>query len=94
MDNVEARRILAAKLDELRRLSYHQLVDRLLDREETSEVTGTSAVRYQLELQGFWDSQPDGVLRVLGCVDDGGFRAFVPLTDSFLVAPDGSFIGE
>jgi len=35
------------------------------------------------------------VLRVLGAIDDGrGFRANVPLTDDFLVAPDGSSVGE
>jgi hypothetical protein len=27
-------------------------------------------------------------------VDDGGFRAFVPLTADFIVGPDGSFVGE
>ena len=27
-------------------------------------------------------------------VDDGGLRAFVPLTEDFIMAPDGSFIGE
>ena len=35
-----------------------------------------------------------GHLRVLGSIDDGGIRAFFPLTDSFIMAPDGSFIGE
>ena len=94
MDKVEAREVLAAQLASLRQLSYQQLVERLLDREETVEVVGASGACYQLELQGLWDARPNDVLRVLGSVDDGGWRAFVPLTDSLLVAPDGSFVGE
>jgi len=27
-------------------------------------------------------------------IDDGGLRAFFPITDSFIVAQDGSFVGE
>jgi len=35
-----------------------------------------------------------GDVRVLVAVDDGGMYAFKPLTDSFILAPDGSFVGE
>ena len=27
-------------------------------------------------------------------IDDGGLRAFAPLSDDFIMAPDGSFVGE
>jgi hypothetical protein len=27
-------------------------------------------------------------------IDDGGWRAFVPLTDAFIMASNGSFVGE
>jgi hypothetical protein len=40
---------------------------------------------------------PDGVgdnLRVMVSMDDGGWRAFLPLTDGFIIRPDGSFAGE
>jgi hypothetical protein len=33
-------------------------------------------------------------VHVLGAIDDGGLRAFVPLCDDFIMAPDGSFVGE
>src|SRR5205807_9836250 len=33
-------------------------------------------------------------LRVIVSVDDGGLRAFVPLTDSFIVSPEGLFVGR
>jgi hypothetical protein len=72
-------------------------VERLLDRQETKELTGASGVSYQIELQAFWDSpsDPAGVLRVIGAIDDArGWRANIPLTADFLLAPDGSFVGE
>jgi hypothetical protein len=97
VDKVEAREVLAAELATLRRLSYQQLVERLLDRVEATEVMGVSGARYQVEIQALWDApdRPNDVLRVLGGVDDGSWKAaFSPLTDGFLVAPDGSFVGE
>jgi hypothetical protein len=97
VDESEARAVLADELRTLRSVSYTQLVERLLDRQETKEALGPSGAWYQLELQAFWDSprEPHGVLRVLGAIDDGkGWRANVPLTDDFLLSPDGSFIGE
>jgi len=37
----------------------------------------------------FWDSLPDGNLRIMASIDDGGWRAFVLLTDSLIMKPDG-----
>jgi len=31
---------------------------------------------------------------VIVTVDDGGWRAFVPLGESFILAQDGTFVGE
>ena len=97
MDKVEARTVLAAALEPLRQLTYDELVARMLDSIETIEVVGPSGASYQIELQGFWDDprRPGEALRVLGAIDDGTLRAaFHPLDDGFLVAPDGSFLGE
>ncbi len=81
VDEVEALEVLRA-LAALRERSYQELVERLLDREETLEVVGPSGTRYQVELQGLWDARSDDILRVLGCVDDGGgglsFRSRLP----------------
>jgi hypothetical protein len=30
----------------------------------------------------------------MGSIDDGGLSAFSPLTDDFIITPDGGFIGE
>jgi hypothetical protein len=94
MDKAEARAILATQLESLRATSYDELVERLLEDPETTEATGPSRTAYQLESQAFWDGRPGGDLRVTVSIDDGGWRAFVPLTESFIVSPDGSFVGE
>jgi hypothetical protein len=62
--------------------------------QDTFEIAGPSGTRYQLEIQAMWDRNPGGKLRILGCIDDGGWRAFVPVTDDFLIDPDGRFVGE
>jgi hypothetical protein len=30
----------------------------------------------------------------MGSIDDGGWRAFVPISRSFIKSADGSFVGE
>jgi hypothetical protein len=57
-------------------------------------VKGKSGIEYQVEIVAFWDDKPHGDLRVSGGVDDGGWRALHPLSDDFIMAPDGSFVGE
>ena len=95
MDEDEARRVLAQRLEPLRRLTYEQLVERFLNRTEAEEVVAESGNWYQFEIMGFWDGRRGGDLRILGYIDDGkGRRAFVPLADGFIMAPDGSFVGE
>lgn len=94
MDKAEAKGILAAEIEKLRANSYSELVERLLDSQDTLEVTAASGTWYQIELQAFWDDKPGGNLRVTGSIDDGGWRAYVPLTDDFILAPDGSFVDE
>jgi hypothetical protein len=90
VDDAEALKILIERLEDYRGLSYAELVERLLDRRETEDAPGGSGLTYRLDFQGFWEGEPGGALRVLGSVDDGMVRAFVPLSDSFLVEPPES----
>jgi hypothetical protein len=93
MDKAEARQVLAGKIAELRRWSYTDLL-RFME-PEGLEVAGPSGTIYQLEVQAFWDDKRSRHLRVLASIDDGGWRAFfAPLCDDFIIALDGSFIGE
>jgi hypothetical protein len=47
-----------------------------------------------VEVQVVSDGETHGNIRVIGSIDDGGWRAVVPLTEAFLLAPDGSCIGD
>jgi len=93
MDNAEARLLLSDELSRYRELTYAELFS-LIDHIETFERTASSGVTYQIEMQVFVDDVSRQTLRVLGSIDDGGWRAFAPLGDSFILSPDGSFVGE
>jgi hypothetical protein len=95
VDEAEAQHILDEQIGKYRAMPYAEL-RRLVKDEEHLDVTGPSGVEYQVETQGFWDEgREGGNLRVMISIDDGrGLRQFVPKTQSFIVAPDGSFVGE
>jgi hypothetical protein len=95
MNKREAHSILSEWLAGYRSLPYAELAARAAEGAvETSELAAPSGTRYQLEVQFLWDGKPNADVRVMGSVDDGGVRAFLPVTDSFIVAPDGRFVGE
>ena len=52
---------------------------------EGYEVRGVSGATYQIEINFYWDSEPGETIRVMGSIDDGGIRAYSPLTESVLV---------
>ena len=88
MNREEALSLLNAKLNEYRKLSYDQLAARIGD-EEFPEVIGATGTQYQIETQIVWDDKPGGDVRVLAAIDDGGWRAFIPLCDSLIMTPNG-----
>lgn len=94
MDEQEAKAELERELAVWRRRTYGGLAVLIGGEPETREVTGPSGVKYQIEMQVFWDAKPDGNVRVVGSIDEGGINAFLPLTEGFIMAPDGKFIGE
>jgi hypothetical protein len=96
MDEQEARGILAAEIERLRSQGYPEL-RRLIDpNRETRQVAGPSGTEYNLEVGALFDDGGEaGNIRVMVSIDDGrGLRAFVPLTTDFIMAPDGTFVGE
>lgn len=93
MDRAEALDVLSHEMARYRKRSYEELVA-LVGQVDAYEVKAESGVAYQIEIQVFWDSKKGGDLRVIGGVDDGGWRAFAPLTDDFILTADGEFIGE
>jgi hypothetical protein len=94
MHNDEATALLKQKLDQYRRTSYETLASRIAAGQLRSEAPGAAGNAYQIEILCVWDDRPGGDVRVIGSIDDGGWRAFVPLTDSFIKRSDGSLVGE
>ena len=93
MDREEARKLVTAKLAEYLTRSYAELVAKIGDI-DCSEVTGPSGTEYQIEIQAFWDDPIAKTVRVSVSIDDGGWRAFFPKVDSFILDPRGRFVGE
>lgn len=94
MDNEEAIRLLEAELVMFRQESYDKLVSRMSAESLAFKRVAPSGAKYQVEIQVFWDDRRNGNIRVMGSIDDGGWRAFVPLCRAFIRAPDGSFVSE
>ena len=95
MDKKEARDILRGELALYRAKTYAELLS-LRDNKITSTVTAPSGQTYYIVIDAFWDSKdkPYDDLRVSGLIDDGGWRAFIPLVEDFIMRPDGTFVDE
>ena len=88
MNNAEAREILLRELARYRDMSYVELC-RMVDTDIVSVGrNGPSGSNYQIEIQVVWDSDEHGDVRVMGSIDDGGWRAFVPLCADFIKGRD------
>jgi hypothetical protein len=83
MDVEEARQLLAMELAKYRSRSYEELRT-LIDKPKTTfEMIGPSETRYYVDIYAAWEGRSKTAVRVFGCIDDGGWRAFVPLTIVF-----------
>ena len=95
MDRDEAAVVAEGVIGRLRGMPYQALVDQFLDQDEVESVVAPSGVTYQVEIQARWDSGEPPNLRVIVGVDDGGLRSsFSPVDRVFIMANDGSFVGE
>lgn len=88
MNREEALSLLNSELARYRALGYEGLVPRVGE-EQHAEVVGPSGAQYQWEIQIRWDHKPGGAVRVMGAIDDGGWRAFVPLSRDLIMTPEG-----
>ncbi len=93
MNTVEALSVLADEARKYHGESYASL-QRLRENAETVERIGPSGTTYQVEVSAVWDNKPGGVLRLFFTIDDGGWRAFYPVTRCGLVEAEGTFDGE
>lgn len=93
MNIPEAEGLITSALAKYREWSWLDLCP-LIDEPVHFDVVGASGAQYQVEISAVWESAPQGNVLVIGSIDDGGWRAWSPLSKSFIKAPDGRFVGE
>ena len=93
MDPIEALGVLSVEAKRYLGRTHAELSS-LVEEPHHLEVPGPGAVRYQIEVSATWDDKPGGTLRLFFSIDDGGLRAFAPLTRDALVEPGEAFDGE
>ena len=85
MSHAEAKWILLRKLVGYRRNSYAELRGRI-DQTDRFEIDGPSSTQYQLEFLIIWDDEPGRDIRIIGSIDDMGWRACCPISYGTLVS--------
>jgi hypothetical protein len=90
MDNDVAYVLMDAELRRLLDLPYSELL-KLVGARQFKEVVGEDDTAYRVGVEAAWDIARKKDVRVLVSVDDGGWRAPLPLSQGFVVRPDGSF---
>ncbi|MGH7630763.1 MAG: hypothetical protein ACREOF_15530 [Gemmatimonadales bacterium] len=83
------RALLEAAMLEHQSRSY-QVLAAAIGQVHVRSERGADGRDYQIEIEAEWDDQPGGAIRVVGAIDDGSFRDFLPISAEFIVAPDGS----
>ena len=93
VDTVAAQKVLDKWVAKLRKEPYRELASRV-GSVTTDDIARDGERSWQLEIQVLWDDEPNGNVRVMVSIDDGGLRAFIPMTNDFIKSPSGEFIGE
>ncbi len=91
MNEQVAYALIDAELRRLQGRSYSDL-SALIGKVGTKECVGKDGKTYYLEIQAFWDSKKGADVRLIVAADDGGWRAYKPLTGDFIMRPDGSLV--
>jgi hypothetical protein len=95
VNDAEAQEVLSRELSTYREWTHDRLSELIGMEKMVSRVLGPSGVLYYVDIYAVWDSRRTRTVRVLGAIDDGrGLSTYMPLSDSFIKAPDGSFVGE
>ena len=94
MNEVEARSLIDEQLAAYRLRTYAELAPQVGDTVAFEKVA-PSGIEYAVEIMLVWDNLEGGNIRVMVAVDDMRWPAwFHPMSDDFILAPDGSFVGE
>ncbi len=94
MNKKEAGKIISIELKPFRGKPYSELVQMINAEPFNIVKVSSNGKSYQIEIHAIWDDKPEGNIRVSGSIDDGGIRAFFPMTEAFIKSPSDEFVGE
>ncbi len=94
MDKAAYLELLAPIVAEYRNRSHRDWIPLVSGEPIVSEIMAPDGTRCSVEISALWDEAPGGNIRVLFSIDDGGWRAWSPVSDCFIIAPDNNFVGE
>lgn len=91
--NKVARKLLSDEIDKFKKKNYEKLKSYLGPRGvQVHSIRDESGEEYVIEIEAFWDGDVGGNLRLVVGVSMGGWRSYFPMTDDFIISPDGQFI--
>jgi len=94
MNKQEAKEIASKQLEAYRTRPYKELSKMIKAEPINFQVRRLSGVLYNIEIQAFWDDKPNGNIRVMCSIDDGGWRSYSPMSTDFIKSPADEFVGE
>ncbi len=93
MNTEEAKKLLEIELGRYRTKTYSELI-RLINEQDTFELTTPTGTWYQIEIMAVWDGKKGEDIRIIANIDDGGHTVFHPMSSDFILSKEGKFIGE
>lgn len=93
VDKSEAKAIAEKELQFYRGLPHGQIAAKI-GTQESYERVSERGEPYQIEFDFFYDDAESGNIRVVGMVSYSGWTEFFPVGSAFIVAQDGTFVGD
>ena len=88
MNPAEARTLLREHLAPFRALSLAELRALVPASPFVGDRIAPSGIRYQIEVRLGWDDAAGEGVRVMGAIDDSGWRALASMREEFVVRPE------
>jgi hypothetical protein len=93
MNKERASTLLLGELEKLKSVPYEQLKTLVLRDEPDSYVIVDEDTKYEIKIFYRWDSGKPGNIRVVGNINvAGGWSAYRPHSEDFIVRSDGSLV--
>ena len=93
VDKHKAAEVAGEELSSYRALSYDELVSKIGYAESFERISETGEP-YQIEVDFHFDDSKEQNIRVVAMVSYSWWTDFSPVSSDFIMAPDGSFVGE